>query len=55
MWHEHDVDRDVDEMPTPFGERDILDQVQEAALLLGSAVVLALVLVAPAVIVIGAL
>lgn len=46
MWRD-DLDHDVDEMPTPFGGRDFLDQAQEALLLLGSSAVMAVVLILP--------
>lgn len=48
MWHDDELDTDVDEMPTPFGERDALDQAQEVGMLLALAVLLVGVVIVPA-------
>lgn len=39
MWPD-DLDDDVDEMPTPLGGRDFLDQAEEALILIGAAAAL---------------
>lgn len=48
VWHDDELDTDVDEMPTPFGERDALDQAQEVGMLLAVAVLLVSMVVVPA-------
>lgn len=42
-----DDDSTVDEMPTPFGGSDLLDQVEELLLILAAAALLAAIVLVP--------